>query len=191
MVDVLLWLMIGLGALAAVALIPVCLIPTRPAGRAAIEADLANPWNVHMEVRVAERLFLREETLHLQAPGETATITVRLKRHMRGKVVRLPNAVRQGKGHLFLRFHLIEETARAEAPQGRPIQDDELEVLFRSRPAIDEEELDRLRQQLRVKVMYDEAKVERLIEHEREREPGAGPAAWLRAALERWERDNR
>lgn len=52
-------------------------------------------------------------------------------------------------------------------------------------------EVARLRQSLRLKVMYDEAKIDRLIEAERERMPSASEVEWYRAAVERWERDNR
>lgn len=53
------------------------------------------------------------------------------------------------------------------------------------KPAANEGELD---QQLCRKALGDQAKVERLIEHERH--PQGKRADWLRAALERWERDN-
>jgi hypothetical protein len=49
----------------------------------------------------------------------------------------------------------------------------------------------KLRQNLRVKVMYDEAKVDRLIAFERERAPGAALVELMESAIERWERDNR
>ncbi len=48
-----------------------------------------------------------------------------------------------------------------------------------------------LRQNLRLKVMHDEDKVERLIDMERERAPNASHRELLEAAIERWERDNR
>ena len=48
-----------------------------------------------------------------------------------------------------------------------------------------------LRQNLRLKVGYDEAKIDRLIEFERTRMPNASPQALMQAAIERWERDNR
>jgi hypothetical protein len=50
---------------------------------------------------------------------------------------------------------------------------------------------DALRQNLRLKCMYDEAKIDRLIQAERERTPGAGVEELMRAAVARWERDNR
>ena len=46
-----------------------------------------------------------------------------------------------------------------------------------------------LYQQLLRKALGDHAKVERLIEHERQRNPEGKRTEWLRAALERWERD--
>jgi hypothetical protein len=48
-----------------------------------------------------------------------------------------------------------------------------------------------LRQNLRLKLGYDEAKIDRLIELERERMPRASLQALMEAAIERWERDNR
>jgi hypothetical protein len=48
-----------------------------------------------------------------------------------------------------------------------------------------------LRQNLRLKVMYDEEKIDRLVEFERQRNPRGTDADWYRAAIERWERDNR
>ena len=46
-----------------------------------------------------------------------------------------------------------------------------------------------LYQQLLRKALGDHAKAERLIEHERQRNPEGKRIEWLRAALERWERD--
>lgn len=48
-----------------------------------------------------------------------------------------------------------------------------------------------LRQNLRLKVLYDEAKIERLIDFERQQNPRASAAELLSAAIERWERHNR
>jgi hypothetical protein len=48
-----------------------------------------------------------------------------------------------------------------------------------------------LRQNLRLKVMYDEAKIDRLIEFERGQAPFAGLGELMRKAIQRWERDNR
>lgn len=60
----------------------------------------------------------------------------------------------------------------------------------RSRGSSDRE-VDFLRQNLRVKVTYDEATVDRLIEREREVAPEADLEELLRRAIDRWERDNR
>jgi hypothetical protein len=49
---------------------------------------------------------------------------------------------------------------------------------------------DDLRQNLRLKFMYDEDKVDRAIQLERERDPGAGVEELMKAAIQRWERDN-
>jgi hypothetical protein len=48
-----------------------------------------------------------------------------------------------------------------------------------------------LRQNLRLKVGWDESKIDRLIELERERLPKASLQTLMEAAIERWERDNR
>ena len=53
------------------------------------------------------------------------------------------------------------------------------------------EAINALRQNLRVKVLYNEAVIDRLVDSERARNPNAGESLWLRAAIERWERDNR
>jgi hypothetical protein len=48
-----------------------------------------------------------------------------------------------------------------------------------------------LRQDLRTKLLHDEEKIRRAIDFERERMPGAEEVELLRAAIERWQRDNR
>jgi hypothetical protein len=49
----------------------------------------------------------------------------------------------------------------------------------------------KLRQNLRLKVMHDEAKVDRLIDFERKYNPNGSEAELMQAAIDRWERDNR
>lgn len=51
--------------------------------------------------------------------------------------------------------------------------------------------LESLRQNLRLKCMYDEVKIDRLIETERERSPEGSLEELMRAAIYRWERENR
>ena len=46
-------------------------------------------------------------------------------------------------------------------------------------------------QRLLRKALGDRAQVERLIEYERQRQPQASRARWIRNALERWERELR
>src|SRR5262249_31858245 len=58
-------------------------------------------------------------------------------------------------------------------------------------PANDPAEVARLRQNLRLKVFHDEVLIDRLVQAERERMPTASEVEWYRAAVERWERDNR
>jgi hypothetical protein len=48
-----------------------------------------------------------------------------------------------------------------------------------------------LRQNLRLKLGYNEPAIDRLIELERERLPDASLPVLMQAAIERWERDNR
>ena len=48
-----------------------------------------------------------------------------------------------------------------------------------------------LRQNLRVKVGWDEARIDRLIDLEREKMPSAPLRRLMESAIERWERDNR
>jgi hypothetical protein len=48
-----------------------------------------------------------------------------------------------------------------------------------------------LRQNLRIKAGWDEARVDRLIQLERERMPNAPLRQLMESAIERWERDNR
>ena len=49
----------------------------------------------------------------------------------------------------------------------------------------------RLRQNLRLKVGYNEETIDRLIAMERERIPTASLSTLMEAAIERWERENR
>jgi hypothetical protein len=49
----------------------------------------------------------------------------------------------------------------------------------------------RLRQNLRLKVLYDEAKIDRLIDYERKYSPNGSEAELMQAAIDRWEHDNR
>ena len=62
-----------------------------------------------------------------------------------------------------------------------------------SRPAVpqNQELITQLRQNLRLKVMYDEAKIDRLIDFERQRNPNGNEVELMQAAIERWERQNR
>ena len=53
------------------------------------------------------------------------------------------------------------------------------------------DEIAQLRKNLRVKALGNDALVDRLVQAERNRLPGASEVAWYKAAIERWERDNR
>lgn len=48
-----------------------------------------------------------------------------------------------------------------------------------------------LMQNLRVKVLWDDAVAQRLVDHERSLNPTASEREHIQAAIERWERDNR
>jgi hypothetical protein len=48
-----------------------------------------------------------------------------------------------------------------------------------------------LRQNLRLKLSYDETKIDRLLQLEREKMPNASLQQLMQSAIERWERDNR
>lgn len=58
-------------------------------------------------------------------------------------------------------------------------------------PVANSSQIARLRQDLRVKVLYDEAIIDRLVEFERQRMGGVSEIRAYQAAIERWERDNR
>ena len=55
----------------------------------------------------------------------------------------------------------------------------------------DDEVVERLRRNLRVKVFHNEEQFNRLIESEKRRQPDASTRILLEGAIERWERDNR
>jgi hypothetical protein len=69
--------------------------------------------------------------------------------------------------------------------------DDLLKGLEQEPAASEQETVAQLRQDLRRKFLHDEEKVEQAIAFERERQPQAGEVDLLRAAIHRWERDNR
>ncbi len=55
----------------------------------------------------------------------------------------------------------------------------------------EDEAIERLKRNLRVKVFHNEEQMQRLIESERKRQPQSTMRVMLEAAIERWERDNR
>jgi len=72
------------------------------------------------------------------------------------------------------------ESSRARAPESKAQVQEDVAGLIAA-----------LRQSLRVKVGWDEAKIDRLIEYERERLGNLPLQTLMAAAIERWERDNR
>jgi hypothetical protein len=69
-----------------------------------------------------------------------------------------------------------------EAPAGTPL----LEQLLAQT-----ETAESLRQNLRVKFLYNEKKVDEAIDFERQRAPQSSEEELMQAAIARWERDNR
>ena len=57
-------------------------------------------------------------------------------------------------------------------------------------PGNDDPEIAALRQNLRVKMLHQEDKIDQAIELEREKNPSGTLAQHMRAAIARWERDN-
>ncbi len=51
--------------------------------------------------------------------------------------------------------------------------------------------LEALRQNLRLKLLYQEDKIDAAIEYERQRNPSASLEECMKAAIARWERDNK
>ena len=60
-----------------------------------------------------------------------------------------------------------------------------------NRGTADATEIAQLRQNLRVKTLHNEGLIDRLVQAERERSPSASEVECYRAAIRRWERENR
>src|SRR5262249_60913073 len=75
---------------------------------------------------------------------------------------------------------------RGGPPAGVPVPAD---LLGTSDPEAELRES--LRQNLRLKFMYDEGRIDQAIAVERERNPKAGDIELMQAAIYRWERENR
>jgi hypothetical protein len=73
---------------------------------------------------------------------------------------------------------LVDKISSSPVARSRPVKSDPIQIAG-------------LRRNLRLKVLYDEAKIDRLIEAERARMPDASEVEWYRAAIARWEQDNR
>lgn len=70
-------------------------------------------------------------------------------------------------------------TSAQKAPSVRkPVQEDQAEIAS-------------LRHNLRLKMFYDEEKIDRAIEFERARLPNGTLKQWMEIAIARWERENR
>jgi hypothetical protein len=71
------------------------------------------------------------------------------------------------------------------APHTEPLQTPLLEQMLGKADTAEE-----LRQNLRLKFLYDEAKIDQAIAFERERDPKASEVELMQAAIYRWERTN-
>lgn len=78
---------------------------------------------------------------------------------------------------------------RSKAPSQLGSQQERL--LVYATPNQHQRHIAELRQNLRLKFMYDEAKIDRAIDLERKRIPNVPLEELMQAAIERWERDNR
>lgn len=79
-----------------------------------------------------------------------------------------------------------ERTARS-ATQGSPVGP----TTAAEEARYEREKIEKMRHNLRLKCMYNEELIDRLIDAERQRLPGAVLETHMQAAIERWERDNR
>jgi hypothetical protein len=87
---------------------------------------------------------------------------------------------------------LLRRSARAPVPaKVVPSPDEAVGASVLETMLSENDVAERLRQDLRVKLLYDEAKVNAAIEFERERAPGASEEELIKAAIFRWERENR
>jgi hypothetical protein len=81
-------------------------------------------------------------------------------------------------------LYLLLKRSKVPGPRSLP------KPQARAIPA-NQELIGRLRQNLRLKVLYDEDKIDRLIDFERHRNPKGSEADLMQSAIERWERQNR
>jgi hypothetical protein len=112
---------------------------------------------------------------------------------------------RLGQSHAILRKELenmLQDSQEVPERRFRPVKINPPPADARDKVTIDPHARSRsvksdpiqvagLRRNLRLKVSYDEAEIDRLIEAERTRMPEASEVEWYRAAIERWEQDNR
>ncbi len=89
----------------------------------------------------------------------------------------LPEQTRESSKSLPLRKEFTPSVQPTRPPSQLPSRNSELVI--------------RLRQNLRLKVMNDDAKIDRLIDYERKYNPSGSEAELLQAAINRWEHDNR
>jgi hypothetical protein len=83
-------------------------------------------------------------------------------------------------------IYLIRRSSRAKSPPHPSAAAPKPPIAAQESPL-----LAGLRQNLRLKVGYDEEKIDRLIQNERERLGNLPLQTLMAAAIERWERDNR
>ncbi len=90
-----------------------------------------------------------------------------------------------GAGGTAAAFHFGQRRSPDPAPAASLLD----HILTESSASLDY--LEELRQSLRVKFLHDEHKIQDALEFERARAPNATEEELLRAANERWERENR
>ena len=72
-----------------------------------------NPLDAVVEVSVTEGHFTRQETIHVEVPGEGRALSIQLRPEMRGMVLCFHHVASKGAGHLYVRFVVPAEQAMA------------------------------------------------------------------------------
>src|SRR5262249_27563599 len=137
------------------------------------------PSPVHLEIHVRAVCFSQQETIEIREPNDNQVFQVKLTPQMQGNRVRLARATRRG-ADVYIQFHVLHEFTLPSRSTGSG-----------PGPSPQTDDLAELRNNLRLKVMGDEARIDALIECERLTNPHASLAELMRGAIRQWERDNR